>query len=319
MNLARNLENRLARNLNSFNDMRPLAGKKVISKQAITPYILVFPSILIFLLFFILPLLFMGILSFSSWNLISPDIPWVGFTNYQTILQDPFFHQTLKNTFIYTTVYVVAIVSISVPLGVWLNKNTVIHRLAQAAVFSPHIVSLVSVAMIWMFMMDPTNGVLNFLISLFGAENVGWLTDPNIALYSLIIVTVWKGVGYYTVIVVASLASIPKDIYEAAALDNASRWRTFIKITVPAIMPTIYFIVIINIINAIQTFETINIMTQGGPVNSTTTIVYYIYEKGFMNFDIGSASAAGMILLVILMVLTYLYFRLLGRKVQYQK
>ena len=148
-------------------------------------------------------------------------------------------------------------------------------------------------------------------------RKVGWLTDPKIALYSLILVTVWKGVGYYTVIVVAALASIPKDLYEAAALDNANWWRTFTKITIPAIAPTIYFIVIINIINAIQTFETINIMTQGGPVNSTTTIVYYIYEEGFKNFDIGSASAAGMILLVILMVLTYFYFRLLGRKVQY--
>jgi sn-glycerol 3-phosphate transport system permease protein len=287
-------------------------------KGKLTPYLLILPSMLVFLLFFLLPLVFMGILSFSKWNLISPEIPWVGFDNYKAIIQDPYFHDTLKNTFIYTAIYVVAIVGISVPLGVWLNKNTFIHRAAQAAVFSPHIISLVSVAMIWMFMMDPMNGVLNYLLNLFGADGIGWLTDPKIALYALILVTVWKGVGYYTVIVVAALASIPKDLYEAAALDNASPWRTFTKITIPAIAPTIYFIVIINIINAIQTFETINIMTQGGPVNATTTIVYYIYEEGFKNFDIGSASAAGMILLVILMVVTYFYFRLLGRKVQYQ-
>lgn len=308
----------LAKNIHSSEQTSKILRASTGWKHKLTPYLLILPSMLVFILFFILPLLFMGVLSFSSWNLISPEIPWVGFDNYKSILQDPFFHDTLKNTFLYTTVYVVAIVCISVPLGVWLNKNTVIHRIAQAAVFSPHIISLVSVAMIWMFIMDPVNGVLNFLITLFGSEGVGWLTDPKIALYSLIMVTVWKGVGYYTVIVVAALASIPKDLYEAAELDNANWWRTFSKITVPAIAPTIYFIVIINIINAIQTFETINIMTQGGPVNSTTTIVYYIYEEGFINFDIGSASAAGMILLVILMVLTYFYFRLLGRKVQYQ-
>ena len=307
----------LAKNIHSFDQTSNSLRKSSGFKNRTTPYLLILPSMLVFILFFILPLLFMGVLSFSSWNLISPEIPWVGFDNYKSILQDPFFHDTMKNTFLYTIVYVVAIVCLSIPLGVWLNKNTLIHRIAQAAVFSPHIISLVSVAMIWMFMMDPVNGVLNFILSLFGLEGAGWLTDPKIALYSLILVTVWKGVGYYTVIVVAALASIPKDLYEAAALDNANWWRTFTKITIPAIAPTIYFIVIINIINAIQTFETINIMTQGGPVNSTTTIVYYIYEEGFMNFDIGSASAAGMILLVILMVLTYFYFRLLGRKVQY--
>lgn len=308
----------LAKNIHSVDQADIRMERKNRLKSNMTPYLLILPSMMVFLLFFILPLVFMGILSFSKWNLISPEIPWVGFDNYKSILQDPFFHDTLKNTFLYTVVYVVAIVAISIPLGVWLNKKTLIHRVAQAAVFSPHIISLVSVAMIWMFMMDPVNGVLNYLFSLFGSEGVGWLTDPKIALYSLILVTVWKGVGYYTVIVVAALASIPKDLYEAASLDNASRWRTFTKITIPAIAPTIYFIVIINIINAIQTFETINIMTQGGPINSTTTIVYYIYEEGFKNFDIGSASAAGMILLVILMVLTYFYFRLLGRKVQYQ-
>lgn len=286
-------------------------------KETLTPYLLISPAMLVFVLFFILPLGFMGVLSFSNWNMLSPEIPWVGFDNYIALLKDAFFLETMKNTFVYTTIYVIAIVVISIPLAVWLNKNTWIHRVAQAAVFSPHIISLVSVAMIWMFIMDPMNGILNFIMSIVGIEEIGWLTDPDIALYSLILVTVWKGVGYYTLILIAALASIPKDIYEAAALDNASWWRTFMKITIPAISPTIYFVVIINIINALQTFETINIMTQGGPVNSTTTFVYYIYEEGFMNFDLGSASAAGMILLVILMVLTYFYFRLLGRKVHY--
>ncbi|OCS84704.1 carbohydrate ABC transporter permease [Caryophanon tenue] len=288
-------------------------------QQALVPYALIFPAMLVFGLFFIAPLVFMGILSFSKWNLISDDIPWVGFANYQALLQDAVFLEALTNTLMYTAIYVIAIVGISIPLGVWLNKNTLIHRIAQAAIFSPHVISLVSVAMIWMFIMDPTNGVLNVVVSWFGAEGIGWLTNPQIALYSLIIVTVWKGVGYYTIIVIAALAAVPKTLYEAAALDRASAWRTFTRITVPAITPTIYFVIIINIINAIQTFETINIMTQGGPINSTTTLVYYIYEEGFLNFDIGPASAAGMILLGILMILTYFYFRLLGRKVQYEQ
>lgn len=287
--------------------------------QKLKPYLLLAPALSVFVVFYIMPTFFMGILSFSKWNMVSKDIPWVGMTNYVRLLTDASFLQTIKNTFVYTGGYVLLVVLVSLPLAVWLNKNTVIHKIAQAAVFSPHIVSLVSVSMVFMYMMDPRYGLFNYLLSLVHIPPVGWLNDAKWALLSLVLVSFWKTVGYYTLILVAALSSIPKELYEAAELDNANVWRRFSRITLPNIAPTIYFVVIINIINAVQVFETINIMTQGGPANATMTLVYYIYQQGFIHFNIGQASAAGMILLLILLVLTYFYFNILAKRIQYQK
>lgn len=286
------------------------------NKNRNLPYLLILPSLLVFLIFYILPLIQMGALSFADWNLASSEIPFVGLQNYKDILTDSSFWQVVKNTFYYTFFYVLFVTLISLPLAIWINKNTKIHRISQAAIFSPYIISLVSVALIFMFMMEPNIGLFNQILAVFGIGPVGWLNDPNVALNSLILVSVWKSIGYYTLIFVAALGSIPQDLYDAAALDNANRWRTFSKITVPNIAPTIFFVIIINIINAVQVFETINIMTGGGPANSSKTLVYYIYEQGFMYFNLGKASAAGIILLLILMVLTVLYFRLLSQRVE---
>lgn len=279
----------------------------------LTPYILVLPSLLVFLIFWILPLVSMGALSFTQWNMVSPEIPFVGLDNYQQILRSSAFWQVVKNTLYYTFFFVFFVTAISLPLALWLNKNTKTHKLAQASIFSPHIISLVSVSLIFMSLMEP-QGIFNSILQGLGMEPIGWLQDPKYALNSLILVSVWKSLGYYTLIFIAALGSIPGELYEAADLDNASGWRKFTKITIPNIAPTLFFVILINIINGIQVFETINIMTAGGPANSTKTVVYYIYEQGFQFFNLGHASAAGMILLVILMIITFFYFRLLGNK-----
>jgi sn-glycerol 3-phosphate transport system permease protein len=166
--------------------------------------------------------------------------------------------------------------------------------------------------------MDPEYGLLNWIIGLFGFGPLQWLSHPGTSLVSLVIVAVWKGLGYNTLVFIAGLQSIPGDIYEAAALDESKPWTTFAKLTLPMLSPTIFFLVIINLIGSFQVFETIAIMTQGGPVNSTNTLVYYIYENGFRFFKIGYASAAGVILLVIVGALTIVYFRLLARRVHYR-
>ncbi|MBS4190611.1 sugar ABC transporter permease [Bacillus sp. FJAT-49705] len=287
-------------------------------KHQITPYIFIAPAILVFSVFYIYPLMYMGYLSFHSWNFISVEKPFVGLDNYIRIFSDPIFYETVWNTLKYAFFTVALIVIIAIPLAIWLNQKGRIFTAAQGAVFSPHIISLVSVSMIWMWIMDVDYGLLNWIVSLFGVKSVGWLTNPNVAMYSLIFVSVWKSLGYYTLIIIAALQSIPKDLYEAAAIDKASKWRVFSKITFPMLTPTIFFISIIALINSIQVFETIDIMTGGGPINSTTTLVYYIYEEGFNNFHLGTASAAGMVLLFILMLLTILYFKVLSNRVHYQ-
>lgn len=166
--------------------------------------------------------------------------------------------------------------------------------------------------------MDADYGLLNVILKSFGLEPLGWLTDSSLALYSLVIVSVWKSIGYYTLIFIAGLRSIPKDLYEAAELDNSSGFRTFSKITLPMLSPTIFFVVITSFIACFKVFETIAIMTNGGPANSTNTIVYYIYQYGFRFFKIGYASAAGVILLLIISICTLLYFKFMSKRVYYR-
>ncbi|ALC83533.1 MULTISPECIES: carbohydrate ABC transporter permease [Bacillus] len=286
--------------------------------SSIRPYAMISPAILVFCLFFIYPICYMVYLSLVDWNFVSPVKNFVGFDNFQALLSEQQFIEVMRNTMTYTFLTVSLTIIISLVLAVWLNKQGAVYGFVQGAIFSPHIISLVSISMLWMWLMDTDYGLLNWFLNLFGISNVPWLSDPGTSLLSLVIVAVWKGIGYNTLIFIAGLQSIPRDIYEAAALDDTSKMRTFIKLTLPMLSPTLFFITIINLISSFQVFETIAIMTQGGPINSTNTFVYYIYEFGFRFFKIGYASAAGVILLIIISILTLMYFRILSRRVHYR-
>ncbi|MFE5317926.1 carbohydrate ABC transporter permease [Paenibacillus sp. NPDC056579] len=286
--------------------------------EKLRPYAMVAPAITVFSLFFIYPILYMIYLSMYDWNFISPTKNFVGFQNFSDLLQEKEFIQVITNSTVYTILTVIFIIGLSLLLALWLNKAGVFHSFVQGAIFSPHIVSWVSISMIWAWVMDPQYGLLNWFIGLFGFEKLQWLSSPSTSLISLVIVAVWKGLGYNTLVFIAGLQSIPKDIYEAAALDQSKPWTTFYKLILPMLSPTIFFLVIINMIGSFQVFETIAIMTQGGPVNSTNTLVYYIYEYGFRFFKIGYASAAGVILLFIVGVLTIIYFKMMSKRVHYQ-
>ena len=282
------------------------------------PYAMIFPAILIFCLFFIYPIGYMIYLSFHDWNFVSPVKDFVGTSNFIYLLSDRDFREVISNSFIYTFFTVFLTISLSLLLALWLNRGGAVYSFMQASIFSPHIISLVSVSMLWMWIMDADYGLLNWFLNLIGMESVMWLTSPDYALTSLILVAVWKGIGFNTLVFIAGLQSIPKDLYEAAELDHTPPWRRFLKITVPMLSPTLFFLTIIGVINSFQVFETINLMTAGGPINSTNTFVYYIYQYGFQFFKIGYASAAGVILLVILSVLTVVYFKVLSKRVHYR-
>lgn len=282
------------------------------------PYAMIAPAIVIFCLFFIYPIGYMIYLSFHEWNFVSPDKQFVGMQNFASLFGEREFIEVMQNTFIYTALTVSLTIVISLLLALWLNNNGSVYSLVQGAVFSPHIISLVSVSMLWMWLMDTDYGLLNWFLNLFGLANVSWLTDPSTSLFSLVIVAVWKGIGFNTLIFIAGLQSIPRDMYEAAQLDESSKARTFWKLTLPMLSPTLFFLTIIGMINSFQVFETISIMTQGGPINSTNTFVYYIYEYGFRYFKIGYSSAAGVLLLFIVGLLTILYFKLLAKRVHYR-
>ncbi|ALS28234.1 ABC transporter permease [Paenibacillus sp. 32O-W] len=282
------------------------------------PYGMVAPAIVIFTMFFLYPIFYMIYLSLFDWNFVSPTKTFVGLANFRDLLTDSDFMKVLSNTTMYTLLTVTLTTILALLLALWLNRKSLFHGFVQGAIFSPHIISLVSISLLWSWLMDPEYGLLNWIIGLFGFGPLQWLSHPGTSLVSLVIVAVWKGLGYNTLVFIAGLQSIPGDIYEAAALDESKPWTTFAKLTLPMLSPTIFFLVIINLIGSFQVFETIAIMTQGGPVNSTNTLVYYIYENGFRFFKIGYASAAGVILLVIVGALTIVYFRLLARRVHYR-
>jgi sn-glycerol 3-phosphate transport system permease protein len=282
------------------------------------PYVMIAPAFAVFVLFFIYPIVYMIQLSFFSWDFVSPTKTFVGLQNFIDLFSSPEFRQVLHNSFLYTFLTVICGISIALALALWLNRSGIVYGFVQGALFSPYIISLVSVAMLWMWLLDPQYGLVNWVLGLIGIAPQEWLTHPDRALISLVIVAVWKGVGFNTLVFIAGLQSIPQDMYEAAELDQSSRWRTFTHITLPMLSPTLFFLVIINMIGSFQVFETIDIMTQGGPINSTNTLVYYIYEYGFRFFQIGYASAAGVILLILVALLTFLYFVLLSRRVHYR-
>lgn len=281
------------------------------------PYLMIAPAMIICTVFMIYPIIYMVYLSFFKWNMIG-DMKYIGLENYIALFTDSEFIEVLLNTCQFTVWTVAGFIVFGLLLALYLNKNTKINRMMQSVVFIPYIVPLVSIAFIWMWIMDSEVGLLNYILNLFGIDSVKWLSDPKVAMYSLVIVNIWKGTGYYALIFLSALQSIPSYLYEAAELDKANKVTVFFKITLPMLSPTLFFLVLTATIASFKVFETINIMTQGGPVNSTNTLVYYIYEYGFSFYKIGYASAVGVVLMVIVGLLTLLYFGLLHKKVHYQ-
>lgn len=286
--------------------------------KKLKPYAFIAPALLVFLVFSIYPILNMINLSFYEWDFVSPTKIFVGLNNYIQLFKDSSFYQTLGNTFVYMFLTVFLGVIFGILLALFLNKESKINKIMQSVIFSPYIVSLASVAFLWMWLMNTDFGLLNYILSIFHIGPIDWLGNPKIALFSLVIISVWKSVGYNTIIILSALQSIPKHLYEAASLDKASRSQTFFKITLPMVSPTLFFLTIVNIIASFKVFETIQIITKGGPQNSTNTLVYSLYEYGFRFYKIGYASAIGVVLLIIISIFTVIYFKLLSKKVHYQ-
>ena len=185
-------------------------------------------------------------------------------------------------------------------------------------IFSPYVVSLASVALLWMWIMNKDYGLLNSILGFFDIGAVDWLGDSHVALVSLILISVWKSVGYDALILVSAIQGIPAHLYEAARLDQASPWTTFRKITLPMMSPTLFFLVVVDAIASLKVFETIQIMTAGGPQNATNTLVFSLYQYGFQFNKVGYAAAIGVVLLALIAVFAIVYFKLLSNRVHYR-
>lgn len=287
-------------------------------KKQFKPYVYALPALLGMIVFVIYPIIHTIYLSFQAGSLISPNLQFAGIENFKTLLNDADFIKSLNNTAIYTVAMVGISISLALLFAVWLNKQSFMHKLTQTVIFTPHVVSLVSIGVLFMWIMNPDYGFLNWALNLIGIPPSKWLSSEKTALFSIILVGIWKTVGYNTLVLIAGLQSIPGYIYESAKLDNSSSIKTFFKITLPLLSPTIFFLLITTTTSSFQVFDLINVMTKGGPINSTNMLVYYVYEAGFRYYDIGIASAASVFMIVIIGILTFAHFKLLSNKIHYQ-
>ena len=265
------------------------------------PYLFLLPALLVLVVFFFIPFFQTFYLSFFDYStsLYHPDFN--GLNNYIKLLKEPIFYQVMFNTFMYLLIAVPFLATFPLFLAILINQKIRGVTLYKILLYLPVIVSIVvaAIAFKWLY---AGQGVLNYILTVFHIKPIGWLVDTNWALFSVAIVTIWKGIGYYMMIYLASLMSVPQELYEACDIDGANFWTKHITVTIPHIMPTIALVTTISTISAMKVFAEIYVMTKGGPLNSTKTIVYYIYERAFENLDLGYASALAVVLLIIVML-----------------
>ena len=280
-------------------------------REALTGWLFVSPALIGFGIFTFGAILYSLYLSFTDYDLFgTPE--WVGLENYiKAFTNDEYFYQYFGNTFYFAIVLVPVVLVISLFLAILINKK--VGKLTKAyrvALFLPSITSTVAVSMVWLWIFNPDMGILNNFLTAIGFHNPPmWLSDPEWSKPALIIMRVWQMSGYYMLLFLAGLQTIPETLYEAAEVDGASSWQRFTRITVPMLSNTTFVVVILLIIESFNMFESIFVMTEGGPLGSTSTIMYYIYEQGFMSYNMGYASALAWIFFALILVFTLIQFR----------
>jgi sn-glycerol 3-phosphate transport system permease protein len=272
-------------------------------RRPIHPYLMLGPTALVLGLFFFYPLVLALKQSFYSWDLLTPPT-YVGFRNYEVLVSSGELAGTVGRTLGYSLVVVSLSVTLGLALAVILNRPGRIYGFVRGAVFSAYVVSWVAVALLWMWILDADAGLLTNLLRALHLPTRSWLGDPDVALISLAFVSVWKITGYAMVIFLAGLQDIPPSLHEAAALDGAGPWQRFRHVTWPMLRPSTAFVATTSLILSFQAFDVVRVMTQGGPVKSTTIFVYAIYEHVFVNFRVGRASALIVVFFALLLGLT---------------
>ncbi len=281
----------------------------IIRRNRKNAYLFLLPNILGFAVFTLIPVVWALVLSFMDWDGSNPAT-FVGLDNFIKLASDTSFRIALVNTFIYTFGTVPVIIVISLTLSVIIDSKIAGATAIRAAHFFPHISSIVALAVVWQFLYNPKEGPINMALSMVNTfDPPAWLSDKDWALFAIMIMIIWKSVGYYMIIYLAGLKGIPSSLYEAAFVDGANRWQRFWHITVPQLRPVTFYISIICIINSFQVFTPIYVMTKGGPGRATTVLVFQIYKEAFENYKFGYASASSMVLFLCILVVTLIQFR----------
>lgn len=259
------------------------------------------------------PLVFAAWLSVHRWSLIDPATPFVGLANYLAVARDAGFWHAVRNTALFTLHVPVSMV-VALGLALLVRREGRSSVAARAAFFLPSITSLVAVAMVWEWMLNDEYGLVNAALGAIGAPRVAWLSSPTAALLSIMIVATWTTVGFETVLFQAGLTAIPRDLYDAARIDGASRWRQFVHVTLPGLRSTLVFVLITSVIGSFQVFGLVYVMTEGGPLHATDVAVFHIYEEAWELQRVGSAAAMSWVLFAVIFVVTWVHFRVLERR-----
>jgi ABC-type sugar transport system permease subunit len=276
------------------------------------------PILSLITLFSLLPIGIVIWLSFHRYNQLAPTSPWIGLRNYEFAFQtDPFFRNALGNTLKYALVAVPANIVLSLPIALGLNQIQRFRAVFRTAFFMPVVASAVAVSLLWNTIYDPQAGWLNAFLTQIGLSAHPWLKDPDLALWSVLAAAVWQDLGYNILVFLAGLQGIPDDFYDAAKVDGAGAWQRFRGITVPLLQRTTVFVLVLTMISYLQEFTHIRVMTEGGPVRSSETMVLYIYAKAFEDLQMGYASAMSIVLMGIILVITIIQLRLLRSRWEY--
>jgi multiple sugar transport system permease protein len=276
-------------------------------------YIALLPVLALFFYVRIIPIAFSFVLSFYRWNLISPRKPFVGWSNYTQLLADDNFILALKNTTIYSFSSVLLSTLLALPLAVFLSRKSRLSAFYQTIYFLPVITPLVPMSLAWKQIYDYNYGILNYGLSLVGLPSVAWLTEPDIALWAIVIMGVWKSIGYSLVLFLVGIRNIPAEYMEAASIDGASAWQRFWTITLPLLKPILLFVLVTATINSYNVFTQVYVMTlgsQAAPGQALRVLVLDIYQNGFQYFHMGYASAEAVTLTLIVLGLTLIQFGL---------
>ena len=279
--------------------------------------LLVFPNLFLFFVFNYYPFLYNGYLSFVRWDMLAPIKPWVGLENYRYLFTNPGFGRIMTNTFVFTVSSVALIGILGLAMAMLLNQALRGRNVVRAIVFSPVMLSGAAIGMVWIYILDPRFGLLDVFIRALGGISPNWLLDVRWAMAALVMVYVWKNVGYSVVIFLAGLKAIPAELYEAARVDGAGGWARFVHVTLPGLSPVMFFLIVTSVLSSFQSFDLIQVMTGGGPVDATTTLIYYLYEEGFVGFNAGRAGVAAMVLFAIMLAFTLVQLRRGEKAVHY--
>jgi multiple sugar transport system permease protein len=270
-------------------------------------YLFILPSLLHLIVFLLIPLGFSFYLSFTDWRGTNfQSAPWVGLDNYEFMMDDRRFWNAMENSAYFTLLSVPGGMVISLLVAVVMNQKLRGIYFFRTIFFMPVISSWVAVSVIWITLLDPQAGILNYILTTLGLSPVNWLGDPETAMPSIVLITIWKGMGFQMVIWLAGLQAIPQTLYEAAAIDGASSWQRFRRITLPLLTPTTFFLAVTGVIGSFQVFTPVYVITEGGPRGATDVAVHRIYLRAFEAFDMGYASAQAWVLFLVIFTATFL-------------